>query len=40
LGVGAVASLSFAYNDKVSGFGTVTGRVGGAVDHALIYMLE
>jgi outer membrane immunogenic protein len=36
-GAVATAGLSFACNDKVSSFGTVTGRVGAAVDHALIY---
>ena len=36
-GVLATVGLSFACNDKVSSFGTVTGRVGVAVDHALIY---
>ena len=36
-GVLATAGVSFACNDKVSSFGTVTGRVGAAVDHALIY---
>lgn len=29
--------LSFACNDKVNAFGTVTGRVGAVVDRALIY---
>jgi outer membrane immunogenic protein len=33
----ATAGVSFACNDKVSSFGTVTGRVGAAVDRALIY---
>jgi len=36
-GVLATAGISFACNDKVSSFGTVTGRVGAAVDRALIY---
>ena len=36
-GAVATAGLSFGCNDKVSSFGTVTGRVGAAVDHALIY---
>ena len=36
-GVLATAGVSFACNDKVSSFGTVTGRVGAAVDRALIY---
>jgi outer membrane immunogenic protein len=36
-GAVATAGLSFACNDKVSSFGTVTGRVGAAVDRALIY---
>ena len=36
-GAVATAGISFACNDKVSSFGTVTGRVGAAVDHALIY---
>jgi len=36
-GVLATAGVSFPCNDKVSSFGTVTGRVGAAVDHALIY---
>jgi outer membrane immunogenic protein len=36
-GAVATAGLSFACNDRVSSFGTVTGRVGAAVDHALIY---
>src|SRR6202040_533025 len=33
----ATAGISFACKDKVSSFGTVTGRVGAAVDRALIY---
>jgi outer membrane immunogenic protein len=36
-GAVATAGISFACNDKVSSFGTVTGRAGAAVDHALIY---
>ena len=36
-GAVATAGLSFACNDKVSSFGTVTGRVGAAVGHALNY---
>jgi outer membrane immunogenic protein len=36
-GAVATAGISFGCNDKVSSFGTVTGRVGAAVDHALIY---
>ena len=36
-GAVATAGLSFACNDKVSSFGTVTPRVGAAIDHALIY---
>ena len=36
-GAVATAGLSFGCNDKVSSFGTVTGRVGAAVDRALIY---
>ena len=36
-GAVATAGISFACNDKLSSFGTVTGRVGAAVDHALIY---
>jgi outer membrane immunogenic protein len=36
-GAVATAGISFACNDKVSSFGTVTGRVGAAVDRALIY---
>jgi outer membrane immunogenic protein len=36
-GAVATSGISFACNDKVSSFGTVTGRVGAAVDHALIY---
>ena len=36
-GAVATAGLSFACNDKVSSFGTITGRVGAAVDRALIY---
>jgi outer membrane immunogenic protein len=36
-GAVATAGLSFACNDKVSSFGTLTGRVGAAVDRALIY---
>jgi outer membrane immunogenic protein len=31
------AGVSFACSDKVRSFGTVTGRVGAAVDRALIY---
>jgi outer membrane immunogenic protein len=33
----ATAGISFACNGKVTSFGTVTGRVGAAVDRALIY---
>jgi outer membrane immunogenic protein len=36
-GAVATAGLSFGCNDKVSSFGTVTGRIGAAVDRALIY---
>ena len=36
-GAVATAGISFGCNDKVSSFGTVTGRVGAAIDHALIY---
>jgi outer membrane immunogenic protein len=36
-GAVATAGISFGCNDKVSSFGTVTGRVGAAVDRALIY---
>ena len=36
-GAVATAGISFACNDKVTSFGTVTGRVGAAVDRALIY---
>jgi outer membrane immunogenic protein len=36
-GVLATTGVSFGCNDKVSSFGTVTGRVGAAVDRALIY---
>jgi outer membrane immunogenic protein len=31
------AGLSFACNDKITSFGSVTGRVGAAADRALIY---
>ena len=31
------AGVSFACNSKVTSFGTVTGRVGAAVDRALLY---
>ncbi len=33
----ATAGVSFPCNDKITSFGTVTGRVGAAVDRALIY---
>jgi outer membrane immunogenic protein len=33
----STAGVSFACNDKVTSFGTVTGRIGAAVDRALIY---
>jgi outer membrane immunogenic protein len=36
-GVVGTAGVSFACNGKVTSFGTVTGRVGAAVDRALIY---
>lgn len=36
-GAVGTAGVSFACNDKVTSFGTVTGRVGAAVDRALIY---
>ena len=36
-GAVATAGISFACNDKITSFGTVTGRVGAAVDRALIY---
>ena len=36
-GAVATAGISFGCDDKVSSFGTITGRVGAAVDHALIY---
>jgi outer membrane immunogenic protein len=36
-GAVATAGISFGCNDKVSSFGTVTGRVGAALDRALIY---
>src|SRR6476469_10034568 len=36
-GAVATAGISFGCNDKVASFGTVTGRVGAAVDRALIY---
>lgn len=36
-GAFSTVGLSFGCNDKVNSFGTVTGRVGAAVDRALIY---
>jgi outer membrane immunogenic protein len=36
-GAVGTAGISFACNDKVTSFGTVTGRVGAAVDRTLIY---
>lgn len=36
-GIFQTIGLSFSCNDKVSSFGTVTGRVGAAIDRALIY---
>ena len=36
-GAVATAGISFGCNDKVSSFGTITGRVGAALDRALIY---
>jgi len=34
---GALSPLAFGCHDKVKSFGTVTGRVGAAIDRALIY---
>jgi outer membrane immunogenic protein len=36
-GAVSTAGISFACSDKVTSFGTITGRVGAAVDRALIY---
>jgi outer membrane immunogenic protein len=36
-GATSTAGISFGCNDKVRSFGTITGRVGAAVDRALIY---
>lgn len=36
-GIFTTVGLSFACNDKITSFGTVTGRVGAAVDRVLIY---
>jgi outer membrane immunogenic protein len=36
-GVFSTVGLSFACDDKISSFGTITARVGATVDHALIY---
>jgi outer membrane immunogenic protein len=36
-GAFSTAGISFACSDKVTSFGTITGRVGAAVDRALIY---